>query len=192
LNGTAGIRDQVWGQPSTPPSPAAKHPIHAPTPQVLKSHSNVEPIKKRRRGDAGVRENAPKSRTAVGESDQSRMLGAPDSVEVSVDQHLQVRFGFGDGTENLPSTKFRFNIADAYLKMPLRFLATPDEGRIQGHHDSGRRYFWPRRGTLTDCLADFQGMTPQGLSMLRDVNRKNLLQKISRGSIGHEGGEMRL
>jgi hypothetical protein len=32
LNGTAGIRDQVWGQPSTPPSPAAKHPIHAPTP----------------------------------------------------------------------------------------------------------------------------------------------------------------
>jgi hypothetical protein len=34
LNGTAGIRDQVWGQPSTPPSPAAKHPIHAPTPST--------------------------------------------------------------------------------------------------------------------------------------------------------------
>jgi hypothetical protein len=34
LNGTAGIRDQVCGQPSTPSSPAAKHPIHAPTPRV--------------------------------------------------------------------------------------------------------------------------------------------------------------
>ena len=32
------------------------------------------------------------------------MLGAPDCVEVPVDQHLQVRSGFGDGTENLPST----------------------------------------------------------------------------------------
>ena len=31
LNGTAGIRDQNWGQPSTPPGPAAKHPIHKPT-----------------------------------------------------------------------------------------------------------------------------------------------------------------
>jgi hypothetical protein len=34
LNGTAGIRDQVCGQPSIPPSPAAKHPIHAPTPRL--------------------------------------------------------------------------------------------------------------------------------------------------------------
>jgi hypothetical protein len=31
LNGTADIRDQVWGQPSIPPNLAAKHPIHAPT-----------------------------------------------------------------------------------------------------------------------------------------------------------------
>jgi hypothetical protein len=35
--------------------------------QVLKSHSNVEPIEKRCRGNAGVGENAPKSRTTVGE-----------------------------------------------------------------------------------------------------------------------------
>ncbi len=120
------------------------------------------------------------------------MLGAPDSVKVPVDQYLQVRFGFGDGTENLPSTEFRFDIADTHFKMPLHILATPDEGRIQGHHDCGCRYFWPRRCALTEGLADSQGMTPQGLRMLRGVNRKHLLQKISRGSIGHECREMRL
>jgi hypothetical protein len=53
-------------------------------------------------------------------------------------------------------------------------------------------YFWPRRGALTEGLADPQGMTPQGLWMLRGVNRKHLLQKISRCSVGHEGCEMRL
>jgi hypothetical protein len=36
-------------------------------PQVLKSHSNVESIEKRRCGDAGVGENALKSRITVGE-----------------------------------------------------------------------------------------------------------------------------
>src|ERR1700733_143912 len=121
-----------------------------------------------------------------------RDLRAPDSVKVPVDQHLQVRFGFGDGTENLPSTEFRFDIADTHFKMSLGFLATPNEGRILGHHDRGCRYFWPRRGALTECLADSQGMTPQGLRILRGVNREHLLQKISRSSIGHECGEVRL
>ena len=35
-------------------------------------------------------------------------------------------------------------------------------------------------------------MTPHGLRVRRGVNRKHLLQKISRSSMCHEGGEMRL
>jgi hypothetical protein len=76
--------------------------------------------------------------------------------------------------------------------MALLLLATPDEGRTQGRHDRRRRYFRPCRGALTECLADFQGMTLHGLRVRRGVNRKHLLQKISRSSICHEGGELRL
>jgi hypothetical protein len=59
-----------------------------------------------------------------------------------------VRFCFGDSTKNLPSTGFRFHIADAYLEMPLSDLATPDECRIQRHHDRWRHCFRRHDRTL--------------------------------------------
>jgi hypothetical protein len=49
---------------------------------VLKSHSDVAPVEKRRLGDTGVGENAPKSRTTVGEGGQCRILGSPNGVVV--------------------------------------------------------------------------------------------------------------
>ena len=86
----------------------------------------MEPIQKRQVSDARVGENSAKAGTAIGEGCQRRLLGAPDGVEVPVDQCLDVRFGFGDRTENLPSTAFRFDVTDTYLEVALAGLATPD------------------------------------------------------------------
>src|ERR1700692_4669331 len=81
--------------------------------QVPRSHADVKPIQKRPFRDTGVGENAAKPRTAVGEGCRRRLPGASDGVKVSVDQRLEVRFGFGDGTKNLPPAGFRFDVADA-------------------------------------------------------------------------------
>ena len=48
--------------------------------QVLKSHSDVKPVEKRRCGDTRASENVPKSRTAVGEGGQLGLPGASDRV----------------------------------------------------------------------------------------------------------------
>jgi hypothetical protein len=114
--------------------------------------------------DAGVGENASKSRATIGESSQRCILCPTDSVEVPVDQYLDFRFSSGDGAENLSGFGFHFDIADMHLEMPLAVLATPDEGRIQRDHDRRRRHFRPYGGTLTECPADPQGMTPHGLT----------------------------
>ena len=58
----------------------------------------------------------------------NRVLGSPDRVEAPADQHFDVRIGFGNGAENRPPTKLRFDIADPDLQMPLVVLAGPDEG----------------------------------------------------------------
>src|SRR5271157_1467012 len=108
-------------------APIRDYPMSTPT------------VEKRRRGDAGVSENAPEPGTTIGESGQRGFFSSADSVEVSVDQHFDVRFRSGDGAENLPATGLRFDIADPHLEMPLPVLTTPDEGRIQGHHDCRRR-----------------------------------------------------
>ena len=75
--------------------------------QVLKSHSDVKPVQKRQVSDAGVGENASKPGTAIGEGCQRRLPGASDGIEVPVDQRLDVRFRFGDGTKNLPAVNRR-------------------------------------------------------------------------------------
>ena len=119
--------------------------------QVLKSHSNVKPIEKRRRGDAGVGENRRSPETSVGERRQRRMLGAPDGVKVPDDQHLDIRFGFGHGTENLPTAGFRFDVADTHLKMPppvsqLRMKVESSVTTIAAPR------FWPGRSALSERL----------------------------------------
>jgi hypothetical protein len=64
----------------------------------------------------------------AGEGFQYRVLGSPDRVEAPADQHFDARSGLGNGGENLPPTKHRFNIADPDIQMPLVVLAAPDEG----------------------------------------------------------------
>ena len=53
--------------------------------QVLQPHGGVEPIQDGRPSDAGIGENAPQPRAAVGESRQRRVLGSPDSIKAAAD-----------------------------------------------------------------------------------------------------------
>jgi hypothetical protein len=109
----------------------------------------MEPIQNRKLIDARSEKDAPQPGTAVGERRQSRALGAPDHrIEATADQRRGIRVGFGDSTEDLPSSGHRLGVADPDLQVPLVLLAAPDEGGVQGHHDGlGRRcrFGWRRR-----------------------------------------------
>src|SRR3954449_3776012 len=73
----------------------------------------------------------------------------------------EVRVGLRHGAEDLPPAARRLDIADPDLQVPLAGPATPDEGRIQGHHDrlgAGRRrryshLRWERLGDLERVTA---------------------------------------
>jgi hypothetical protein len=165
--------------------------------EVLKPHTDVEPVKNRRRGDAGIGENTPdprlaipsdfagrnlgqvSPRTIVGEGGHRRVLGAPNGVEFVADQRFDRRIGFRDGAEYLPATGLRFDIADPHLQMPLPILTAADEGRVQGDHDRRRRRFRLDRATLNKSLTGLQGMAAQGLRVLRGVQREHLLHQVS-------------
>jgi len=159
---------------------------HVTTPKCRKQGPSTPTVEHRTRGDAGIGENAPKARAAVGEGGQRRVFGSPDSVEVAADQRSDVGIGFGDGVENLPATGRRFDIADPHLQMPLVLRATANECRIQGDHNRRRRRFRPDRSALTKSLADFQGMAAQGLMMLSRVDREHLRQHINGGPVSHK------
>jgi len=149
-------------------------------------------VEHRRRGDAGVGQNTPERRTAVGESGQRRVPGSSDSLEIAVDQLGDGSAGFGDGAEHLAAPGRRFDIADPHLQMPLALRAAADERRIQGHHNRRCRRGRPDRRALTQSLADLQGMAAQGLMMRSRVDREHLPQNVSGGPVGHQGREMRL
>jgi hypothetical protein len=125
--------------------------------EVLKPHTDVEPVKNRRRDDAGIGENTPERWTTVGEGGHRRVHGAPNGVEFAADQRFDSRIGFRDGAENLSSTSLRFDIADPHLQMPLPILTAADEGRVQGDHDRRGRRFGPDRGTLSKSLGSNPG-----------------------------------
>jgi hypothetical protein len=100
--------------------------------QVLKSHSDVKPVENRQFGDAGISQNVPKARTAIGEGRQRSAVRSTNGVEVPADQHFDVRVGSDDRAENLTSTSFRFDVANPNLQVTFAILATPDEGGVQG------------------------------------------------------------
>ena len=96
--------------------------------QVLQPHGDVEPVEHRRRGDAGVGQDAPEPGTAVGEGGQRRVPGPADGVEGAADQRPNVCVGLRDCAENLSSAGLCFDIADPDLEVPLAVLAAADEG----------------------------------------------------------------
>ena len=159
---------------------------------MLEPHGDVEPVEKRRCSDAGIGENAPEPRTTVGEGGQRRGLGSADGVEVPADQPREVSAGSGDSAENLAPPRVRFDVAHPHLQVPLPVLTAPDEGRIQGDHDRRRRRFRSGYGTIPKRLADFQGMTAQGLRVLSSIDREHLAQQVSGRPVGHQGAKMRL
>jgi len=121
---------------------------------------------------------------------RSRVLGSSDGGEALADQDLDVRIGLGDGTENLPPTGLRFDIADPHLQMPLAVLTAADKRRVQGHRNGRHRRLG--HGLIPKCLTDLQGMSAHGLRILSGINRKHLLQHISGHPVRHQGGEMRV
>ena len=160
--------------------------------QVLQPHGDVEPVEHRRLGDTGISQNAPQAGAPVGERGQRRVLGSPDGVEATADQHFDVRIGFGDSAENLPPASLRFNIADPHLQMPLAVLAAADEGRIQGHGDRRSRRIRPHRGLIPKLRTNFQSVQTQSFRVVSGVDREHLPQHVSSHPVSHQGREMRL
>jgi hypothetical protein len=105
---------------------------------------------------------------------------------------FDVCIGFGNGTENLPPTGLRFDVADPHFQMPLAVLTAADERRVQGHRNGRRRHFWPGYGINPERRADLQGMSAHGLRILSGIDRKHLLQQVSGHPVRHQGGKMRL
>src|SRR5271166_378215 len=127
----------------------------------------------------------------VGEGGQHRVLGSPDGVEALADQDFDICISFGNGSENLPPTHLRFDIADPHLQMPLAILTAANERRVQGHGNGRRRQLRPSHGINPKRRADLQGTSAHSLRILSGINRKHLLQHVSRHSVWHQGGEMR-
>src|SRR5258708_8822742 len=138
----------------------------------------MEPVQDRRIVDAGIGENTSKAWTTVGKGGQRGVLRSADGVEVPADQHRDVRFGSGDGAENLAPASVRFNVANSYLQMTFSVLATSNEGGIQGDRDRRRPRFRLDRGTITKCRAGSQGVSARPLPVLPNSHREPLLQHI--------------
>ena len=116
----------------------------------------------------------------------------PDGLEAAADQGSEVRLGLGDGAEDLPPSGRRLGIADPDLQVPLAGPATPDEGRIQGHHDrlgTGRRRL--RLRPHRQRLGGLEGVAAQGLGIRAGVHREQLRQHLGGRPVGHQGGELR-
>src|SRR3954447_23046227 len=102
----------------------------------------MKPVEYRKPLDTSVEKNAPQPETAVGKRCQRCALGSPDRIKAAADQACEIRVGLRYGAKNLPSSARRLDIAEPNLQPSLAGLATPNEGRIQGHHDrlsAGRR-----------------------------------------------------
>src|ERR1019366_2856193 len=68
--------------------------------QVLKSHSDMEPVQDRQIVDASIGENTSKAGTTIGKCSQRGVFSSSDGVEVMTNQHFDIRFGSDDGAEN--------------------------------------------------------------------------------------------
>src|SRR4051794_23770749 len=95
----------------------------------------MKPVEDRKPLDASVEKKAPQPGTAIGKRRQRCALGPPDRIEAAADQACEIGVGLRYGAEDLPSSARRLDIADPDLQVPLAGPATPNEGRIQGHHD---------------------------------------------------------
>ena len=83
--------------------------------EVLKPHSDVEPVENRRFRDASASENAPESGTTIGERRQHGAPGSANGIEVPPDQPFNVCPGFRDGAKNLTASRPCFDIAHPHL-----------------------------------------------------------------------------
>ena len=95
---------------------------------MLQPHGDVEPVKVRRRRDAGIDQDRAQSGTAVGECRQLGILGLADLLEAAPDQRLDRGVGPGDRGEDLARAIRCLVVAEADFQMPLAVLAAADIG----------------------------------------------------------------
>ena len=88
-------------------------------------------VEHRQRGDAGVGQNTPEPRTAVGEGGQRRVSGSSDSVEIAADHRSDVRAGFGDGAEDLAAQGLMMlsGVDREHLRQHIRGRPVGHQGR---------------------------------------------------------------
>src|SRR5271165_5133681 len=99
-------------------------------PCVLQPHGDVEPVRNRRLRDAGLGQYRSKAGTTLAERSQRGGGGSADRLKTAPDQHRDIRTGFRDSAEDLPTAFGRLDVADANLQMPFPVVAATDEGRV--------------------------------------------------------------
>jgi hypothetical protein len=95
---------------------------------VLQPHGDVEPVERRRRGDAGINQDRAQPGTAIGEGSQFGLVGVADFLEAASDQRLDRRIGLCDRSKNLSGSVKCFDVAETDFEMPLAIPMAPDEG----------------------------------------------------------------
>jgi hypothetical protein len=158
--------------------------------RMLQPHGNVEPVRDRRRGDAGLGQNRTQSATTIGERRQCGVGGSADRLEISLDERRDVSVRIRDRAEYLPGATGCLGIANANLQMALAMVAATDEGRVQG--DGDRRRCNRRRDGLgvAELLADSERVAAQGLGTLPSLHRQKVHQYACGDTIRHQCGEM--
>src|SRR5271165_3983518 len=91
--------------------------------RVLQLHGDVEPVRNRRLPDAGLSQYRSKAGTTVAECGQRGGGGSADRLKTAPDQHRDIRAGFRDSAEDLPTAFGRLDVADANLQMPFPVVA---------------------------------------------------------------------
>src|SRR5208283_2344421 len=98
--------------------------------RVLQPHGDVEPVRNWRLRDASLGQYRSKAGTPVGERGQRGGVGSADRLKNTPEQHRDIRIGFGDSAEDLPTSVGCLDVADANLQMPFPIVAATDEGRV--------------------------------------------------------------
>lgn len=91
-------------------------------------HGDMEPVQKRRRGDAGIDQARAPAGTAVGDGGQPSVVGLADLDKVAPDLRFEGGLGSGDGGEDLPGPIGCLDLAEADFQVPLARLTAADAG----------------------------------------------------------------
>jgi hypothetical protein len=103
---------------------------------MLEPHSDVKPVGDRPSVDPSVAQDRTQTWAAIGERCHHGLGGSANDLKAPADLNCDVCIGFCDGTEDLPPTIGRLDIADANFQVSFVIAAAADKGRISGDGDT--------------------------------------------------------